>query len=104
MIARAAMGALLMVTTGCTPLPPAAAQEENVPVHGESGARCDGSRAQALVGRPATAELGAEALRLTGSRALRWIRPGDMVTMDYREDRLNIHLDAQNRVARLQCG
>ena len=104
MIARTALGAALMVTTGCAPLPPAAAEEENVPVHGESGARCDGSRAQMLIGRAASAELGAEALRLTGSRSLRWIRPGDIVTMEYREDRLNIHLDARNRVARLQCG
>ena len=103
MTGRAALGAMLMIT-GCTPLPPAAAEEEKVPVHGESGARCDASRAQALVGRAASGNLGTEALRLTGSRSLRWIRPGDAVTMDYREDRLNIELDGQNRVARLRCG
>lgn len=104
MIVRATWGALLMVTTGCTPLPPSAAEEENLPVHGESGGRCDVARAQALVGRAASAELGAEALRLTGSKALRWITPGAIVTMDYREDRLNIDLDARNRVTRLRCG
>jgi len=57
-----------------------------------------------LVGRERTSELGAEALRRSGARQLRWIRPGDAVTMDYRQDRLNIHLDAQGRVERFQCG
>ncbi len=102
MIGRAAMGAILMVNTACTPLPPA--EEETVPVHGETGRRCDAGRAQALVGRPATSELAVEAQRLTGAGTVRWIRPGDMVTMDYREDRLNIELDAQSRVKQLRCG
>ena len=66
--------------------------------------RCDAGRAAGLIGREATQALGAEALRLTRAARLRWIRPGDMVTMDYREDRLNIHLDGQNRVARFACG
>jgi hypothetical protein len=56
------------------------------------------------VGRQATSEVGAEALRLTRAQRLRWIRPGDAVTMDYREDRLNIDLDAQGRVRALRCG
>jgi hypothetical protein len=65
---------------------------------------CNADRLGNLVGRERTSELGAEALRRSGARQLRWIRPGDAVTMDYREDRLNIHLDAQGRVERFQCG
>lgn len=99
---RKMMGALMMAGAACTPIP--ADVEENVPVQGASGYTCSRERAQALVGRPASQELGAEALRLTGARSLRWIRPGDVVTMDYREDRLNIELDARSRVARLRCG
>ena len=104
MIKQTALGAILMANTACTSVPPQAVEEENVPVYGETGYTCAEARAQTLVGRPASAELGAEALRLTGSRSLRWIRPGDAVTMDYREDRLNIHLGPQNRVTRLACG
>ena len=96
----AALGFVLMLNA-CAAVP---AEEEQVPVMGGSGGTCNAGPAQALVGRPATSELGAEALRLSGSQALRWIPPGGMVTMDYREDRLNIELDAQNRVVRLRCG
>ncbi|MEJ8629834.1 I78 family peptidase inhibitor [Sphingomonas sp. I4] len=31
-------------------------------------------------------------------------RPGTVVTMDYRPDRLNIETDGQGRVTRLRCG
>ncbi len=65
---------------------------------------CNAEAAGALVGRAAAAELGAEALRLSGAARLRWIRPGDAVTMDYNTDRLNIHLDARDRVEHFACG
>jgi uncharacterized protein involved in type VI secretion and phage assembly len=94
-------GALLMTGACTTP----ADIEPPVPEHGSTpGHRCDDSKAQALVGRTGTQELGGQALSLTGAGRLRWIRPGDAVTMDYRTDRLNIHLDARGRVERLSCG
>lgn len=65
---------------------------------------CDASRVQNLIGQAATQALGAEAIRAAGARTLRWIAPGQAVTMDYRTDRLNLHLDAQNRVTRVDCG
>ena len=34
----------------------------------------------------------------------RVIRPGDAVTMDYRPDRLNVYLDSQDVVERINCG
>jgi Peptidase inhibitor I78 family len=36
--------------------------------------------------------------------ATRIIRPGQAVTMDFSESRLNIQLDAQDRVLRAYCG
>jgi hypothetical protein len=97
-----AVGALTILTAACvTP----AQETEAVPEHGSSpGFRCEAGKAQALVGQAASAELGARALKLTGARTIRWIRPGDMVTMDYRTDRLNIELDGRNRVAASRCG
>lgn len=65
---------------------------------------CDATRVQGLIGQTATQALGTEAVRGSGSRTMRWISPGMAVTMDYRTDRLNIHLDGQNRVTRIDCG
>jgi hypothetical protein len=96
---KALLGAMLMMSTGCAAGPPA---EAEAPPHGGTG--CDAAPAQKLIGRAASAELGAEALRLTGAGTMRWLPEGSIVTMEYRADRLNIHLDRQNRVARINCG
>ena len=93
-----------MMSANCAAVPPEQAPaEEKIFEHG-GGRRCDASRARGLVGRSATRELGEEALRLTGAGALRWIPPGAVVTMDYREDRLNIELDGRNKVTKVRCG
>jgi Peptidase inhibitor I78 family len=97
---RMIAGVLLMTMTGCATVPPADAQE--TPVRG--GGQCDASKAQGLVGKARSSKLGADALRLTGAATLRWIKPGTMVTMDYREDRLNLHLDAHGQVTKVNCG
>ena len=69
-----------------------------------SGAVCKADGLADLVGKPATADLGAQALERAGARTLRWIQPGTAVTMDFRQDRLDIHLDEQNVVKQLACG
>ena len=104
MIGRIALAGMSMMTSGCAPLPPPAPAEENVPVYGSTGRACNAARAQSLIGRPASAALGAEALRLSGAGMMRWLQPGVIVTMEYREDRLNIDLDANNRVRGIRCG
>jgi hypothetical protein len=96
---KAAIGALLMTSMGCAPVP---SDEPEAPVHGAGD--CDAAPAQKLVGREATKELGAEALQLSGARSLRWIPKDGVVTMDYRTDRLNLHLDSANKVVKITCG
>jgi hypothetical protein len=66
--------------------------------------QCPADNLGDLVGQPATAALGADAMLRSGVSRLRWIRPGDMVTMDYSAQRLNVHLDARGRVAHFACG
>ena len=97
---RLTAAALMMTMAGCASVPPAEAEE--VPVRGAG--TCDSSKAQRLVGRARSAELGSEALRLTGARTVRWIPKGGMVTMDYREDRVNLHLDGDGKVMKVACG
>lgn len=41
---------------------------------------------------------------LEGPKRVRVIGPGDMVTMDYLAQRLNIETDAEGIVLRLRCG
>ncbi|TPG21850.1 peptidase inhibitor I78 [Sphingomonas koreensis] len=74
------------------------------PVVGGAAQSCKADGLDDLVGKAATAELGAAALDRSGAKSLRWIQPGTMVTMDFRRDRLNLHLDAGNVVTRINCG
>ena len=97
---RLIAGAMLVAMAGCASVPPAEAEE--VPVRG--GGRCDAAKAQGLIGRASSRDLGAEALRLTGARVVRWIPEGGMVTMDYREDRVNLQLDGKDKVVKVACG
>jgi peptidase inhibitor I78 family protein len=94
--------AMLMAMTGCATVPPAEAEDR--PMQDQSGGKCDAAPAQGLVGKARSRAVAAEAKRLSGARALRWIPEGAMVTMDYREDRLNLHLDGRNKVVKIACG
>jgi hypothetical protein len=91
--------AITLATAAC-----AAAPEPVVHGAGASGARCDAAPVQDLIGRAPSPALGADAVRRSHSRVVRWIRPGDRVTMDFREDRLDIYLDTSGKVERLTCG
>ena len=102
---RVALSGAMLMTMACTAVPSEGEPGAEAPREvGASGYRCRAEPIRDLVGRPATQQLGADALRRSGARALRWIRPGDVVTMDYREDRLNVRLDARNYVATFTCG
>jgi Peptidase inhibitor I78 family len=94
------MKALMFVSAllgGC------AASVANQPVEVGVG-DCSAAAAQSLIGQPGTSETAQQALKVTKSKSVRWLRPGMAVTMDYRSDRLNITLDDQNLITRINCG
>jgi len=66
--------------------------------------KCDDSRGQTSVGQSATQAAVAKIIADTGSRNARVVKPGQAVTMDYREDRVNINVDAKNVVIAVKCG
>lgn len=74
------------------------------PVPPPHGGACDAGPAQRLIGREATPATARHARRLSGARVVRYLRPGQIVTMEYRADRLNLHENARRRVARINCG
>ena len=85
---------------GCMPT----LDDEDVPAREDSRFTCDAAKVQAMIGQTATQALGGEAVRTAGARTMRWIAPDSAYTMDFRTDRLNIHLDARNRVTKINCG
>ena len=88
----------LLAAAGCETV------NDDIPANDDPRYACTTNNLGSLVGQQATQQLGTEALRISNARTIRWIRPGMAVTMDYRFDRLNIHLDASNAVTRLTCG
>lgn len=65
---------------------------------------CDAAPVQNLVGQKSTVAIGRDALARTGAKSLRVIGPGMAVTMDFRNDRLNIEVDDKNVITAIRCG
>jgi hypothetical protein len=69
-----------------------------------SGGTCNAEPAQSYVGKPASEANVQAAFKASGAKGMRSIKPGQAVTMDYREDRVNIHQDASGNIERISCG
>lgn len=101
-IAAGSLAALGLSLAACAQTPPPA---DDTPVMGGGGGyKCDAAPLANLVGQQASEALGRDALQRSNSRSLRWIGPNNAVTMDYREDRLNVKMDAKNMVTGFSCG
>jgi len=87
-----------LALAGCVPPP------QSTPAPPAEPGTCNAAAAQGLVGRQGSPALAQQAQRLAGAGTVRFLRPGQIVTMEYRADRLNIHVDANNRVERIICG
>jgi hypothetical protein len=57
-----------------------------------------------FIGQPASQELGARMMAVSGARILRWVPKGGVVTMDFSPARLTVMLDGSNRVETARCG
>ena len=66
--------------------------------------QCDAKPARRLVGKTSNAALVEQVRTLTGSRVARTLLPAAIVTMDYRSDRVNVHLDGSYKIVRIRCG
>lgn len=65
---------------------------------------CQAEPAQGAVGQVATATVIEEARQRAGAHSARVLRPGQVVTMEFNESRLNLDVDAASRVVRVRCG
>ena len=66
--------------------------------------KCVADGLTGLTGKTKSEAVTKEALRLSGAKTIRWIAPGMAVTMDYREDRLNLDTDEKGKIVRAHCG
>ncbi|HSD15725.1 MAG TPA: I78 family peptidase inhibitor [Thermomonas sp.] len=68
------------------------------------GGTCNAEPAQPWVGKPASDANVQAAFKASGAKTMRSLKPGQAVTMDYREDRVNIAQDASGTIERISCG
>lgn len=93
-----------MVAACSTAREPAADRPPPTIVDGATRGSCDDKAAAAFVGQSISEDVAERARSAAGARGVRIIRPGMAVTMDYREGRLNLHLDDAGRITRASCG
>ena len=65
---------------------------------------CAAGPAEALVGEHYRRHVPTRAKRLSGARTVRVIWPGQMTTMDFREDRVNLRVDHRRTITSVSCG
>lgn len=65
---------------------------------------CNAEAAKAAIGKEATAQVVEQARIDAGAQIARVLRPGQMVTMEYHESRLNIDVNERNAIIGLRCG
>lgn len=92
-------GALL--ATGCAQQPPAYQPPAAPPA---TVGECNAGPAQFAVGRDQNAPLVEEVRQRSGSREARVLRPNQVVTMEFNSQRVNVIVDAANKVAAVRCG
>lgn len=104
---------LLFIVAACSPAPKeqTAATSEPAPAAEAAPAQtapatglCDAGPAQSFIGQLATDEVVAEIVKVTGSSSSRTLAPGSMATMDFNEERVNVHTDAGNVITQVACG
>jgi hypothetical protein len=84
----------LLLLGGCMP----------VEMRGAQAGVCDAGPAQRYVGRPGEAGAIQGARHASGAKTVRVVRPGEMMTMDYRADRMTVTVDKHGMIERIACG
>lgn len=66
--------------------------------------RCEAKAAEFTIGKKASPELLEQARIRAGAQNARILKPNDMVTLEYRSDRLNLNTDNNLVITRINCG
>jgi hypothetical protein len=101
----ASLGTLLAVATlaGCSTAATESATAD-VATTDTGHSRCEVKAAEFTIGKQASPQLLEQARTRAGAQNARFLLPTDMVTLEYRSDRLNLNTDANRVVTRVNCG
>lgn len=93
------------LTLLCLPLLLGACTAQQEPKEQAStGAGCDASRADHLIGQYANGYNERQAMQDSGATVARTLGPNDAATMDFNPARINIHTDPGQVIIKLACG
>lgn len=87
-----------VVLSGCS------STSESTPEPVATDGRCEAKGAEFAIGKQASPQLLEQARSRAGAQIARILKPNDMVTLEYRSDRLNLNTDANLVVNRVNCG
>lgn len=89
-----------------TTMPPAAGATDDAmqPAGPGLDGHCDADAVQSLVGEQATDEVVEQARTDAGATLVRTLGPDEVVTLEYREGRLNVDVDDDGTITGLRCG
>ena len=82
----------------------AQAQSSAAPAQKDAQKQCNADPVQYAVGQQYTPELGEKVKEISGSSVVRTLAPGQVVTMEFRLDRVSIHIDDKGIITRVTCG
>ncbi|MCL7715862.1 I78 family peptidase inhibitor [Stenotrophomonas mori] len=82
----------------------AAATDQEAAVTPPPAASCDASQVQGLVGQSYSEALAEQARQDAGAAQVRMLRPQQLITNEFRGERLNIEVDESNTVTGVRCG
>ena len=66
--------------------------------------KCNAEGARWAIGSAVNDDVVNRILQGTGSRDARVLRPGQMATMDFREDRVNVDVNDRGAITGIRCG
>ncbi len=90
--------AVVLAAAACTTLPPPPLAAR------PSMGSCDTAPISWVIGKAASPEVVERAQHESHSRDVRVIEPDHAVTMDYREDRLNLYVNKAGAIHKATCG
>ncbi len=103
-IAMPFAAALSLSLSACAPMPPTDGPVSGGHDPSEPEQKCDAAAARGAIGKVATVAVVEQARQAAGAQIARTLKPGQMVTMEYHDSRLNIDVDANNVILNVRCG